>query len=882
MSATYQVFKMKKPMVDSHPIESHLWFSADAVGRPHTDGTTKYVKQFFAVNIESQLQHVLNDLTKDHHWYEIIPDGVPVQPYFDLEMEGVAAFENDADHQQKRIKLEGFLAVLTAYMKAHHAVQLCPEDFAILDSCREAKLSFHVLIRSKVYFESRSDHKVFIAALHKWFSASSDPAVIDLAWPFNGKKQETRFIFDNKPYGTDVNFRLPNQSKMGKPYVLKTPTPIDQCFIRLLPGREEGRTPLDVSQYRPVTVAKKRGPISPVQNELLIRDDVSELTTADDHSSCTSLDAKFTAIQKAYYCLGARFFDKGSHDMHVALGYATASELGERGRKLFCDKTRELGTAAKIQSCDYQYTQCMKGRDGPGIRTIKSIMYWARADQPALFKTFFPSESEEDGVDEMAAVICNNDNEAADHFLAQLKDRLISVGGQLFYKATNIWTNNAEHIQAKLLTTIMESNVKRLSPAKGDGESKTVDFAQNTGAAKSILEALMAKVKARNNTPNLYRKFHDTTRGRLCFSDGVLDIPSRRFYTWDEIDFEFYSCVQIDRPFGTYYKTPDLTLVNELRRKVIDPLFGEKADTALHFLSRAIAGHMEDKNWASFLGKRDCGKGVLFEALGAFGDYIGAFDLGNILYQRNTNKPLVARDLYWLIDLQFMRLAIAQEVPHKDEGKKASGALIKKMTSGGDTIVARRNYDRIDTHFTLDTTFMIMGNDVLEVEPKDTLEHCIEFTSVGQFKTQQDIDLMREAGEPEEVLCVYRVKDETLKRKLHSIEYMHAFVYLLVSNYKDTAVSISANLTDDEDEHKNTIRSKLFKFYKFTGSQDDAVVCQTIYSSELFKDGNPKHVLAEVLSIPGVAKRKSTRRDDTRNKWMFFGMREKTLEELQI
>ena len=61
---------------------------------------------------------------------------------------------------------------------------------------------------------------------------------------------------------------------------------------------------------------------------------------------------------------------------------------------------------------------------------------------------------------------------------------------------------------------------------------------------------------------------------------------------------------------------------------LFENLFGEDTIRSLNFLSRGIAGHFEDKNWATYLGNRDCGKGVLYDILKyGFGDYVQTFEL---------------------------------------------------------------------------------------------------------------------------------------------------------------------------------------------------------------------------------------------------------------
>jgi hypothetical protein len=43
-------------------------------------------------------------------------------------------------------------------------------------------------------------------------------------------------------------------------------------------------------------------------------------------------------------------------------------------------------------------------------------------------------------------------------------------------------------------------------------------------------------------------------------------------------------------------------------------MFGEdKMPSMLHYLSRALAGHVEDKRFSTYLGNRNCGKGVHYD-----------------------------------------------------------------------------------------------------------------------------------------------------------------------------------------------------------------------------------------------------------------------------
>jgi len=156
------------------------------------------------------------------------------------------------------------------------------------------------------------------------------------------------------------------------------------------------------------------------------------------------------------------------------------------------------------------------------------------------------------------------------------------------------------------------------------------------------------------------------------------------------------------------------------------------------------AGHNEDKRWATYLGNRNCGKGVEYDLLkAAFGDYISTFELGNLLYCRKTagmENVDCSKKLYWLMDLEFVRLAVSQEIPDTKSGLTVNGKQLKKITGGGDEIVARRNYDRFDTHFFTDFTPYIQGNYTLSCDSPDCEQTLFEFFSTVEYISQHEYD----------------------------------------------------------------------------------------------------------------------------------------------
>ena len=274
-----------------------------------------------------------------------------------------------------------------------------------------------------------------------------------------------------------------------------------------------------------------------------------------------------------------------------------------------------------------------------------------------------------DGVDDISHDEfrhADDDESAARMVITDLKDALKYSFNRLFIKKDHVWISEPSEVKNSIFVSVLSSNIKKQN-VKGDWNSYT----QNAKNAASITTSILSIVREEGISDDLfYNKFISTTKGRVCFKDGVLDFASRRFYLWNEIDFEYYPRVMINYEFSDYFKHPDLQLSNHIAETVFKPLFRDKIDLAIQFMSRAIAGHSEDKNWASLLGKRDNGKGVIFDGLkNAFGGYVSSFEIENLMYQRKRDDTgECSKKNSWMLNLETTRLAISQEIPDTKSG----------------------------------------------------------------------------------------------------------------------------------------------------------------------------------------------------------------------
>jgi hypothetical protein len=468
--------------------------------------------------------------------------------------------------------------------------------------------------------------------------------------------------------------------------------------------------------------------------------------------------------------------------------------------------------------------------------------------------------------------IANNDNDASKILFEELKENFKSYKGRLFYLHDNIWIYDENFIDNYILNYILNSEIYYDFDEK---KEKLSPYCQNVSKAKQVKEALYCEIRINNDDDKLYDKFHSTTKGRLFFNDGMLDFINKQFLTWEQIKeqkLDIYTTMKINRNYCDYFNNPNQQVIQEIKEKIFDVAYGNKVETALQFLSRAIAGHHEDKRWATYLGNRNCGKGVEYDLLYyAFENYVSTFELGNILYCRKTagtENIDCSKKLYWLMDLEFVRLAVSQEIPDSSSGLVGNSKMLKKITGGGDTIVARRNYDRKDTHFKIDTNFYIKGNNTFVCDNIDCDETKLEFNSVVQFKTQEEIDFMIKEGRDEKEMERYKVADKNIKEYCKTIEWCNAMVYLLYQTYKDSCVEIIKEVDVEDNSLLGTLKEK----FDFTYSNDDCIICSDLHSiMETFDKGKIKLELENM----NIFKKKNQKNGAFKNKWCYFGLKEK-------
>lgn len=376
------------------------------------------------------------------------------------------------------------------------------------------------------------------------------------------------------------------------------------------------------------------------------------------------------------------------------------------------------------------------------------------------------------------------------------KDKLIDCNGLLYYADNNILRSDEKKIKLIIMNIISKHDFwYQITP------HCYVSLISNISNVNDTYKWVRMKVEEDNNFLNTV---WNNTLHKICFKNGYYDFKEGRFFNKYN---NLYTPIIIDRDFNPIKNEK---IRQDIFKRVLYPIFSidDKEDNfkesdryklmeyILYKFARVISGHIEDKNWFKFEGLRDSGKGVFSDLLkNAFGKYIQSTNASNFINKRGDED---AKSLSWIIDYQFSRLAITQEI-QLDEGKFIDGNKIKKFCSGGDYFSARKNFqDEIE--FKIQSALLICCNDMPEIKPTDAIEKCISFKMTSKFV--KDVDKESRFSN-----FKYYQADGTIKSDfINKDEVINEFVLLLIDYYKrnDTeypkTILDNVNELDDEDD----------------------------------------------------------------------------------
>ena len=418
-----------------------------------------------------------------------------------------------------------------------------------------------------------------------------------------------------------------------------------------------------------------------------------------------------------------------------------------------------------------------------------------------------------------ATVISGGDNEAAILIYKELKDVFVYSAGKFWYKFNNKWYNNEKEVKMIVKNYILNRGLVTAHENEKTGKTTYRLYSSCNNHAKNILDVLCGKC-VENKDDKFSDKFIETTKNKICFNNGVLNLATKEFKNWEQSQ-DVFTTIIIDYDYNPNRKEND---INDVLNKIFISIFGDDYKRALHFFSRAITGNIQDKSWGMFIGSRNCGKGVnecLFK--NTFMDYIGSISSDLFIYKgKNSGDDLKLWG--WIQDIEAKRLCFIQEskLDDGDNHLKLDGVMIKKVSSGGDPIQNRKNFqDPINSY--IQTTFMFNANDIppFTKGSGDCMETCSTFSSAKQFKSKEFIDERIANNACETELSLYYERDDFIKDKCKSMEWKQALIHIILDNFNESAVK-SVNKFKEEDDCDDVI-SVILKSFKITKNKNDKI-----------------------------------------------------------
>lgn len=310
-----------------------------------------------------------------------------------------------------------------------------------------------------------------------------------------------------------------------------------------------------------------------------------------------------------------------------------------------------------------------------------------------------------------------------------------------FDSTSGMWTDeNVSHFNV-VSTTLRDSN----------------DY-PNIQLTASKITSILKHISSMKIDNEWLMKKSESGLGKLLFTNGYYDGV---FHSEFNPDILFFSRIPHDYEVSHLYYMDDIQ-----ERFFYNPLGKETGDYYMELLARGLFGD-KMKQIAFCLGKSNTGKSTITKAFQASaGDYTGVFN-AECFSHKNTSQE-EAQLLRWAFLARFKRNLFSNEL---NTTTKLNGNMIKKIASGGDTLIGR-------VHGGLETSFVphyfcsCFANDITEISPyDDAIKNRLCIISYDKIFCDNPT-------EPNHLQ-----KDHSIEKEIQTIEFQQSFIQLMIRSY---------------------------------------------------------------------------------------------------
>lgn len=433
-------------------------------------------------------------------------------------------------------------------------------------------------------------------------------------------------------------------------------------------------------------------------------------------------------------------------------------------------------------------------------------------------------------------IIVEDQKEAADYISDELKNDLIMCNEIFFIKDKGIWSMNPKSVKRLLQDKIPIYNL--LMPVMNG----FIPCNRNTKTINDILQLIRGK-----EDNNFLNNLFNSNLKKICFKDGYYDFTKGEYIKgFDDI----ITMKKIHRGFPIKNEE----YIKKVKDEILNPIFDDNEefrDYFLYYTARGLAGHIEDKAWGVGQGSRNSGKGVIGELLNnSFGGYVSTTNSENFT-MKSGNIRDEAKCLSWLIDFMDVRLMITNEITLDAKGSIViNGNIIKKLSSGGDEIEARKNFQD-EIRFKVQVRPLLFCNDLPEIEPKDALETLTKFEFPCQFLN--DIN-------KQNPLAKIRLSDNKIKDKCKDQNYIDAFTHIIIDAYNKDIKPLPQCIKDSTDiatTDDNDDTEQILNIFQFTNNENDCIKCNDLYKivNLKYNIAASKQKIFKILQTKNVVKK---------------------------
>lgn len=253
----------------------------------------------------------------------------------------------------------------------------------------------------------------------------------------------------------------------------------------------------------------------------------------------------------------------------------------------------------------------------------------------------------------------------------------------------------------------------------------------------------------------------ESSLGKLLFTNGYYDSSTNTFHT------EFNPAIVFMMRINHQYINQSQDYINDIKRRFFyNPLTEEVGDYYMELLARGLMGD-KMKKIAFCLGKSDTGKSTITKAFQAsVGLYCGTFNAECFTLKATSQDE--AQILRWAFLARYKRLMFSNEM---NLLAKLNGNMIKKIASGGDTLVGRTHGGN-ETNFIPHYFCSAFANDISEISPYDDAVRnrlCI---------ISYDKVFVDDPTEPHHLQ-----KDPNIEHEISTDEFQMCFIQLMIQSY---------------------------------------------------------------------------------------------------